>query len=379
MIKKILLLGAGRVGKAITFDLSTDFDLTVADRDKGALTNLAEKYCVKTIVSDLKNANTLNRLVAGFDLIIGAVPGNMGFETAQTVLKASKDYVDISFFEEDAFHLKSLAEEHDVMMITDAGVAPGLDNLLLGYHNDRMEVKLFKCLVGGLPRYPEPPFNYKAPFSPIDVIAEYTRPARFVKNGKVLEKPALTDSELFTLKRKITLEAFLTDGLRTLLDTMPHIPDMVEKTLRYPGHRELMQCYETAGFFSNEPVDINGVSIKPVDLTTRLFFPLWKYADGEEEFTVMQVLIEGNESGRQVRYTYDIFDRFDHVSGMSSMARTTGYTCAAMVRMLAKGMFRKSGIFPLELLGHQEDISSFTLDFLKKKNIEIKLSRELIA
>ncbi len=375
-MNKILLLGAGRVGQAIVCDLAPDFDLTVADCDEKALKKLTQKYGVKTIRSDLKNAKTLTDLVFDFSIIIGAVPGNMGFATAQTVLRAGKDYVDISFFEEDAFRLKALAEERGCMMITDAGVAPGLDNLLLGYHNAQMKVLKFTCFVGGLPRHPKPPFNYKAPFSPIDVIAEYTRPARLVEGGKIIEQAALTGSELFIMKKRITLEAFLTDGLRTLLYTMPHIPDMVEKTLRYPGHRELMECYRKAGFFSEETIDVNGSMVRPLDVSTQLFFPMWQYEENEEEFTVMQVVIEGIESGKTIRYTYDIFDRFDPESGLSSMTRTTGYTCAAMVRMLAIGMFRQAGIYPLELLGEKENITAFTLDILKKKGIEIELTRE---
>jgi len=90
--------------------------------------------------------------------------------------------------------------------------------------------------VGGLPIVRQWPYEYKAVFSPLDVIEEYTRTARFVENGRVVTRPALTDLERVDFEGVGTLEAFNTDGLRTLIQTIP-APNMKEKTLRYPGTR----------------------------------------------------------------------------------------------------------------------------------------------
>ena len=45
------------------------------------------------------------------------------------------------------------------------------------------------------------PYQYKAPFSPVDVIEEYTRPARFIRNSKLVIKPALSDIELIEFEK----------------------------------------------------------------------------------------------------------------------------------------------------------------------------------
>src|SRR6185503_12264879 len=150
------------------------------------------------------------------------------------------DVVDISFFPEDALLLDKLAKQKEVTAITDCGVAPGLSNLIIGRYNEEMKIDSFECYVGGLPKERIPPFQYKAPFSPVDVIQEYIRPARLVENGKLVIKPAMSDKEILHFDEAGDLEGFNTDGLRSLVTTMKHIPDMKEKTLRYPGHIDLI-------------------------------------------------------------------------------------------------------------------------------------------
>ena len=189
------------------------------------------------------------------DLVIGAVPGFMGFATLKAVIEAGKNVVDISFFDEDPFELDALATANGVTAVMDCGVAPGLSNMVLGYHAARMTVESFRCMVGGLPVKRSWPWQYKAPFSPIDVLEEYTRPARLVENGEVVVKPALSDPQLVEIEPVGTLEAFNTDGLRTLLVTMS-VPDMAEKTLRYPGHIDMVRVLRDNGFLDKEPVDV---------------------------------------------------------------------------------------------------------------------------
>ena len=132
----------------------------------------------------------------------------------------------------------------NVTAIVDFGVAPGIPNLLLGYHQNTMKIDVYKCYVGGLPKKRTMPFQYKAPFSPVDVIEEYTRPARYVVNGEIVVKEALSEPEFLEFDEIGTLEAFNTDGLRSLLFTND-IPNKIEKTLRYPDERSvrtILQC-----------------------------------------------------------------------------------------------------------------------------------------
>jgi saccharopine dehydrogenase-like NADP-dependent oxidoreductase len=172
-----------------------------------------------------------------------------------------------------------------------------------------------------------------------------------------------------------TLEAFNTDGLRTLISTMD-IPNMVEKTLRYPGHIEHMRLLRDTGFFSKEPIQVGQASVRPLDLTARILFPLWAFGEGEEDITVMTVDLRGEEEGKPRSYHYSLFDRYDSESGTSSMARTTGYTCTAVARLVLGGAVARRGVIPPERLCQDRGIFEAVLEDLKAHRIEYRLEIE---
>ena len=376
-MQKIIVLGAGLVGKAIAIDLCRDFQVTSVDINPQSLEELSANYSIRTIQADLGDSQKIKELIGDFDLVIGAVPGFMGFDTLKTVISCGKNIVDISFFDEDRhdpFDLDKLARDNDVTAIIDCGVAPGMSNIILGYHDQRMEVESFECYVGGLPQVRTWPYQYKAPFSPIDVLEEYTRPARIREEGKVVVKPALSEPEYLEFEGVGTLEAFNTDGLRTLLKTVD-VPNMKEKTLRYPGHIEYMKVLRESGFFDKTPLEIAGVKVRPIDLTAKLLFPKWKLESGEREFTVMRISIEGAEQGIAVRYDYHLLDRFDESSGISSMSRTTGYTCAGAARLLLQKEFARKGICPPEYLGAEEGCLTKLLQYFEARNIRYRVEK----
>ncbi len=352
-MKKITVLGAGIVGLPMVRDLSPDFDVKVIDINQDILDIVAKEGNIRTRQSDLSNPATIKSVVADADLVIGAVPGFMGFEMLKAVIEAGKDIVDISFFEEDAFLLDELAREKGVTAVIDCGVAPGMANIILGYHDTRMKVESYECYVGGLPRIRIWPFEYIAPFSPIDVIAEYKRDARYVVNGSLVTKPALSEVEIMHFDQVGSLEAFNTDGLRSLLKTM-NIPHMIEKTMRYPGHAKMMVLFRETGLFDEEPVKINGNMVKPVDMTAAILFPKWKLAEGEEDMTILRLIISGEENGHEKTYVYNMFDVYDMKTQTLSMARTTGYTCTAVARAILDGAFEQKGICPPEYVGRVE-------------------------
>jgi saccharopine dehydrogenase-like NADP-dependent oxidoreductase len=354
-------------------DLARDFEVTALDRDAAALDRLRARHPVKTTVADLNDVRALQPLLEDADLVIGAVPGFMGFRTLQTVIEAGKDCVDISFFPEDAFLLDELAQRRGVTVVVDCGVAPGMGNIILGYWTEQMKVTSFECMVGGLPFTRTRPFEYKAPFSPVDVLEEYTRPARYVENGHVVVKPALSDPEFLEFERIGTLEAFNTDGLRTLLRTMK-VPNMKEKTLRYPGHIGLIQALKAAGFFSTTPLEVNGQRVAPFDVTAQVLFDCWRLEEGEEEFTVGRFRVEGEREGLRRKITYDLFDVGDRAAGIGSMARTTGYVCTAVARLVLEGRFVRKGICPPEYVGREAECAPAILDYLRQRNVVYKVN-----
>lgn len=367
---KIAVLGSGMVGRTMAIDLAQHHEVTSFDASEQSLQILKEKsITINTVWADLSAYETYPELLKPFDIVVTGVPGFMGYNVLKAVIEARKNVVDISFFPEDALALDALAKEKNVTAITDCGVAPGISNLVFGYYNSIMKIESFECYVGGLPKIRKKPFEYKAPFSPIDVIEEYTRPARLKENGKIITKPAMTEIELIDFDEIGTLECFNTDGLRSLLFTMPHVPYMKEKTLRYPGHAELIIALQRSGFFGGEAITYKGEQIIPLNYTSAVLLNEWKLLPGEEEFTIMKVVIKGKMNGESKRIEYTMLDRYDKATETSSMSRTTGYTCTAAVNAFAKGLFNEKGVFPPELVGKNESCFKYILNYLKERNV----------
>ena len=372
---KVAVLGAGMVGRTIALDLASSFSVTSFDVSKENLKLLKKrKASIHIQQADLKDYDQYKDWLADFDIVVTAVPGFMGFDTLKAVINCGKNVADISFFPEDVLQLDKLAKRKKVTVITDIGVAPGMSNLILGRYNEEMNVTNFECYVGGLPKIRKKPFEYKAPFSPVDVIEEYTRPARLKENGQIVTKPALSEREFMDFDEVGTLEAFNTDGLRTLLFTMPDIPNMKEKTLRYPAHVEFILALKHAGFFDEKEIEINETKISPLKLSSKILFKDWKLGEEEEEFTVMKVIVEGERKTYPQHVEYNLLDAYDAKTKTSSMSRTTGYTCTAAVHLIAKKLFTKKGVFPPELVGRDKKCFDFVIDYLKQRNVNWKSS-----
>jgi lysine 6-dehydrogenase len=375
---KIIILGAGMVGKAMAIDLSKKHQVTSVDIDEQSLEYLSKNYPVKTIIQDVTDSNALKTLVGGFDMVISAVPGFLGLQTMITVIKSKKNLVDISFLPEDVLYLDSLAKENNVTVVMDCGVAPGMPNYVVGYHNELMKIERMDYMVGGLPKVRTFPFEYKAPFSPCDVVEEYTRPARYLENGQLVVKPAMSDAELIDFPRIGTLEAFNSDGLRSLVYTLNNIPNMKEKTLRFPGHIRLIQALKVSGFLEHQPIAVKGQMISPFDFTTKLLFDAWKLKPEDPEFTVMRIIIQGIEKGVQKEIVYDLYDEYDPKEKLSSMARTTGFTATATTQMIIDGVFSDKGVFPPELVGRKPECLSFVLNYLRERQVNYVKSERLV-
>ena len=351
-------------------DLAKDFEVTSVDASEAALEKLGAKHPgIARVRKDLSDPKVVTELVAGFDLVLNAVPGFMGYRTLEAILRAGKNVVDIAFCPEDFFPLDPLAKERGVTALVDFGVAPGMSNLFAGKVDAELdETETVLIYVGGLPETRTWPFEYKAGFSPIDVIEEYTRLARYVENGALVVRPALTDPEILEFPRIGSLEAFNTDGLRSLAETI-RAPNLKEKTLRYVGHIEKMRVLREMGLFDQEEIEIAGTKISPLDFTTRLLFPMWKLEEGEVDITVMRIIVEGKKDGKRRRTTYDLYDRYDEATGVHSMARTTGYTATMGIRMLAAGLFDQKGIIVPEFVGPHPECVDFLRAGLAERGI----------
>jgi lysine 6-dehydrogenase len=360
------------VGSAIVRDLAAEHDFSVlcVDLDPVRVERMTE-FGAEGMVTDLSVLSNVSKSVADADLVVGAVPGFMGYRTVERVLDEGKPIVDISFFPEDAFGLEELAREAGVCCLIDCGIAPGLSNLILGRMEEHLdETHSFHCLVGGLPVERTWPWEYKAPFSPGDIIQEYVRPARQRRDGVEITMPALSEVELVDFPGLGSLEAFNTDGLRSLLRTCK-TPDMVEKTMRYPGHAVRMRILREAGFFSTQEVQAASGVVRPRDVTEALLFSAWQFEEGEPDLTVMRIVVEGRQDGQCLRHTYNLLDYYNPDTETSSMARTTGYTCTAMVNLIAKGLWTEPGLAPPEVVGRNVDCYDAVLKHLDDRHVHV--------
>jgi len=360
------------VGSAIVRDLAAedDFDVLVVDLDPVRVERMTE-FGADGAVADLSEAETVSRAVKDADLVVGAVPGFMGYQTVERVLQEGRPIVDISFFPEDAFGLEKLAADAEVPCLVDCGIAPGLSNMVLGRMEEHLdETSSFHCLVGGLPVERTWPWEYKAPFSPGDVIEEYVRPARIRKGGEEITMPALSDVELVDFAGLGSLEAFNTDGLRSLLRTAK-TPNMVEKTMRYPGHAVRMRILRDAGFFSTHEIQAASGTVRPRDVTEALLFSAWTFDEGEPDLTVMRIVIDGVQDGQNVQHTYNLLDYYNPDTETMSMARTTGYTCTAMVKLVASGLWTEPGLSPPEVVGRNADCFDAVIKHLEERGVQL--------
>jgi lysine 6-dehydrogenase len=373
MEKKVVVLGGGLVGAPMAFDLARDgeFNVTVVDRDQEVLNRIKNKNNdINVLQRDLSDPDVVTKLVSRHDLAINSVPGSMGFETAKAIIRAGKSSTCIAFYAEDPFDLDQMAKSNGVSMIMDCGVYPGMGSALIMDAVQKLdEVEDIITYVGGLPEIREWPSQYKAVFSPADVIEEYVRPARYRENGFDMVRPALSDPELIFFPGIGTLEAFNTDGLRTLARTID-APNMKEKTLRYPGHIEAMAMLRELGFFNKEKsLEFGGVCVSPMDLTSKVLFPNWELKQGEPDITVFESVIKGTKNGEKACYTIDMYDRYCPETDVISMARTTGYTATVALRMLASGLYAEKGISPPEYLGRHPECVSYMLDRLDERGV----------
>ena len=366
---QIAVIGSGMVGSLIATELSKDYEITVFDNSENNLKELVNSNKnIKLKVMDV-NCRLFEEEIRDYQLAINCLPGFMGFNILEKLITLGISCTDISFMPENCLELSDLALKHKCTIIPDAGVAPGLSNLIIGHIVANNDITEIRTMVGGLPKKKKPPWNYKAPFSPIDVIEEYTRPARIRIEGQIEIRDALTDIQNFEVEGIGELEAFLTDGLRTLLSSdekISEIPNLLEYTIRYPGHAQLIKELISNGEFSNEIIDFNGKKITKKEKTSQKLFDEWKLSKNEDEFTFM-IISATKKDGSEINYT--VYD--ETTEGWSSMARTTGLTACAFAKLIIENKISQIGIICPETLGQNKINYDFILNFLKEKNIRI--------
>jgi len=356
----VLLLGAGRQGYValetlielgIREILVVEKDRANAERVRRLGVDVLEKGIDEIDLDDYINKSTL---------IFNCLPARYGFKVFERAVKKGVSIVDITYMEENPLVLNDIAKENRVSAFVDAGFAPGISNLLVGYGLTKWGPAVEKIVikVGGIPLYPRPPFNYRITWSFEDLIEEYIRPARIKKDGKVVAIEALSGLEKDIYEGIGELEAFYTDGLRSLLETVD-VENMEEKTLRYPGHAEIFRVLRDIGLFNKEE------SIYEP-------FKNWLYSkltEGDERDVAILRVEFYRKSDKK---GFEIIHRYNEVRKRTAMSELTGIPPAIIAKMFLDKSLNSTGVLPLEMLGMVKDIAETFLKMLSQFGIFVR-------
>jgi saccharopine dehydrogenase-like NADP-dependent oxidoreductase len=378
---KVIVVGCGNIGSAAAEDLSkttSSLQVVVADNDEKRAKEAAERIGrnnVSPMRLDASNRHQLVQALGDFDLVMGFLPAKLGYGLAEACIDAKKDLVDVSFIAENPLTLNDKALRAGVTIVPDCGLAPGISNVLTGHAVAELDtVKSVHIMVGGLPEKPIPPLGYVITWSPESLIDEYTRKARIVQKGKIVEADVLSRLEEINFPGVGKLEAFLTDGLRNLIDTIGSVEEMWEKTLRYPGHAERVKLLKDLGFFEEKQIDVEGLALSPRKLTAKLLAQ--KLSRPEiKDIVALKVEVSGIKNDRPTRYVYYLLDGYDEKLKITSMARTTAYPASIIAQLMLKDAITEKGVVPPERIGMNDKLFRVFLDGLKKRKIEIKEER----
>ena len=374
---KVLVIGCGHIGSVSAEDFAesmSSVEVAVADKNGARAKEVAEKIGINNvswIQLDVLNHSELVNTLGSFDLIMGFLPGSLGYRLVEACIDAGKNLVDVSYMPEDPLRLNDRAAEAGVTVIPDCGLAPGISNVLVGHALEKLD-KIYDIhiMVGGLPEKPTPPLDYVITWSPENLIDEYSRKTRIVKNGKTVEVEALSGLEEVEFPNVGMLEAFYTDGLRTLLHTVKNVDNMWEKTLRYPGHAEKIGLLKALGFFDEEPISVDYVSVSPRKLTVKLFERKLRRQE-IRDIVAMKVEVSGVKNNKKVRHVYHMLDRYDENQGITAMARTTAYPASIIAQLILKKAVNEKGVVPLERLSMNEEFFSAFLNELENRRVKI--------
>jgi len=374
---RILILGYGNIGSVLAGDLAGSMpsaECVIAGRHQKRAEEAAASINRKNVTGIRLDANNYRALVDAMkksDLVIGTLPGDVGYQSVRAAIDAKVDMVDVSFMPENPLTLDGDAVKAGVTIVPDCGVAPGISNLLVGHTISKLdEVESIRVIVGGLPEEPVPPLGYVVTWSVANLLDEYSRTAKIVKNGKVVEVDALTGLEEVEFPGVGKLEAFYTDGLRTLLHTVEGVKNMWEKTLRYPGHAEKIRLLKALGFFDEDPIEVGNTRVQPREVTIELLKKKLRRPE-IKDILAIKVDVSGIAEGSERRCSYHLLDRYDTENGITAMARTTAYPASIIGQLIASKAIEEKGVIPLEKLGVKERLFNKILTELEKRQVKI--------
>jgi lysine 6-dehydrogenase len=379
---RMLVLGAGLQGSACAYDLLayTDHDVILADLDVDRLPAFLQPYLgnrLRAVRVDANDRAGVRQLMEGVSATMSAFPYYFNLGMTEAAVDAGSHFCDLggnTQIVQDQKALQSRAVAKSVSVVPDCGLAPGMVNILAEHGIAQLdEVHSVRIKVGGLPQKPEPPLNYQVVYSLEGALDYYTTLSWVLRDGKQTQVKALSEIEHLDFPGIGTLEAFHTaGGLSTMAQRYEgRIPTMEYKTLRFPGHAEMMAVMRDIGLMGLEPVDVKGTRVVPRDVFISIVGPRLKkdYRDSPDQ-VALRVEAEGMDKGEHVLYRFDLLDRYDADTGITAMMRTTGFSLAITGAMQAAGKVKPGVWTPDEAMPPREYIAA-----LAERGVVIQESR----
>jgi len=402
---KVLVIGSGKVGAASAWDLVKNSEVEavgIVGRRKSNLERVqtwinSNKLIVHVL--DVSNTEDTKILMKEYDVGIISLPDRKtSYTTVATAIEAGLNIVDIleeyhrrpapceaegfnipnqMTLEEYGEWLHKRAIENDVTFLDGLGFAPGLSNITIGEAIRKMDkVESAIARVGGIPakeasgKYP---LKYMITWTFRHVLREYMIQVEVIKDGKIVEVPALSDREKFRftkLNKNEELECAVTPGMPSFIYTRPQLNEFAEKTIRWPGHYEGIDMLKECGMLDLTPVDFMGMEIAPRDFLLSVIGPKLKAFEGDTDVCVMWNTVTGTKNGQKMRIDYYMWEEADTENGVSAMGRATGFPAAIGAKLIGRGEIEKKGIVAPEDAIEGKVYQKF-MEELGKKNITI--------
>lgn len=379
---KILVLGAGRMGHGAVYDLvhnSADVYLvTVADFELEKAEAVAASVSGSNVVprrADASDSRQMAELFRGHDSVISCVNYWYNAALSRAAIETRSNFCDLggnNYVVDEQLAMDAAARSAGISIIPDCGLAPGMVSILAMHGAARFEtLDEIHIRVGGLPQDPKPPLNYQLVFSVEGLINEYVEKARVIRNGKIAEVDSMTEIERLEFELFPALEAFQTSGgTSTLPETfLGKVRELDYKTIRYAGHCGKFRTMIDLGLCSSEPIDVDGVKIKPRRVLGELLQKNLP-ADGPD-YVLVRLEFRGKAGGREAQLRYDIVDKFDERTGLSAMMRTTAFPASIIAQMMARGDVLMRGATPQE---KAIDPEKFVAE-LERRDIRLRISQ----
>jgi len=377
---RVSLLGCGLIGYAIAYAFAennlSNIEFNLYDSSTKNLRrcmslplNIAQAERV-----DLSAEDILKRVLKNSDLIIEALPGNLGFKVMRLASELCVNTVSVSYTPENPLVLHGKFKKCKSVLIPDAGFAPGISNILVGHASTLLDsLEDVRIYVGGLPEKPIGLLKYVITWSVDDLIDEYLRKARIIRDYNIVYLDPLESIEIVKIPRFGDFEAFYTDGLRTMLYSMAgKIRNAFEKTLRYPGHIEGMKLLRELGFMDEEPLNVEGHKVIPRKffseiLKRKLLLP------NVRDIAILFLSISGSKYTSKIKLQYLVWSKYDVSRGLSAMSKITGFTTYSIARVVMNYSNRLDyGVIPPEYLGMDDAIYKFIINELLKKGVRLE-------